>query len=321
MRQDFKRILFRLWPPYEARVAKQAIDAEKTLSAADSMEAIEAQYSASISGVERLSKHEQRSLESRAKMVSESENSRRETLETKALGFVSGFGIAISVISALPSLLRPELEFPPLLAVALAVPYFLGIAHLLTAVYWAVAARRVEGVALPSADGFVRSFEDGKWRPTDRIVELVSRAKFNEPILTKKANSLAVAESMFVRGLVLVALTSVVAGSFWLFGPDSTRTIPCKVPSVVGLDRSSAEWMLLELGLQPIRTSGYNSTTPDGVVMDQEPVGGTLVEPCDARVTIVVSLGPTPTPLPTLVPASDTDPTGNPSETLRQATP
>lgn len=115
---------------------------------------------------------------------------------------------------------------------------------------------------------------------------------------------------------ILVALSMAVTSmacefSFNFFGgPTATPTaVPatatpasCAVPDLVGMSSKAAESALTDLGLTPLRTAGFSSTVPEGSVMSQEPVAGTLFSPCQGDVTMVVSLGPSaveasPTPV------------------------
>lgn len=87
----------------------------------------------------------------------------------------------------------------------------------------------------------------------------------------------------------------------------------CEVPDVVGLDQTAAEGMLVELGLQPVRSNRYDPGIAVGAVISQDPPTGTRMEPCQGDVTIVVSLGPMPGPSPTPAPTNTPEPTKTPT--------
>ncbi|MBN1312103.1 MAG: PASTA domain-containing protein [Anaerolineae bacterium] len=89
-----------------------------------------------------------------------------------------------------------------------------------------------------------------------------------------------------------VALTSTQNSAIPL--TDSAAQEKCLVPEVAGLDQAAAEGMLVGLGLQPVWTNQYDSTTAPGTVISQDPLGGTTLLPCQGDVTVVLSLGAMP---------------------------
>jgi hypothetical protein len=54
--------------------------------------------------------------------------------------------------------------------------------------------------------------------------------------------------------------------------------------------------MLASVGLQPVQSTQYDPDVAEGTVISQEPPAGTRMEPCEADVTLVISLGPAPEP-------------------------
>ena len=78
--------------------------------------------------------------------------------------------------------------------------------------------------------------------------------------------------------------------------PGFTPAQVCQVPDVVGMDQAAAEGMLAGVGLQPVKSSQYDATVPEGAVISQEPPAGTRLEPCESDVVLAISLGPEPQP-------------------------
>jgi hypothetical protein len=304
-----RKIFFWLWPPYEERVARKAIDSSVSGSNQERMKSIQAEIRESLPEDAGLLEES----ESLAELVFESETKRKETIESKALAFVSVFGVSVSVISALLTLFGEKWSISTPAALIVGIFYGLAIIHLLVAVYYAIDARRVAGFALPNADEFVETLQERRQSVADRIVMYVSQAKFNQPILIKKANSLAVAESMFLRGLVLVTIASATSALTILYPTGFTPAEICEVPDVVGLDQASAEHMLTELELQPVRSNQYDPNVIAGAVISQDPTAGSRMKPCHGDVTIVISLGPLPTPSPTSLPTNTPKPSKTPT--------
>ncbi len=311
------KIIFWLWPPYEERIARKAIDSRIFGSYQERMKSIQAEISKSLPEDARLLEES----ESLAKLVFESESERNETLESKALAFISAFGVTVSVILALPALFSEKWDISTPTALTVGVFYGLAITHLLVAVYYAIYARRVAGFALPNADEFVEALQECRQSVADRIVMYISQAKFNQPILLKKANSLWVAETMFIRGLLLVAIASLISAGTMLFTAGFTPAEICEVPDVVGLDQAAAERMLTELELQPVRSNQYAPNVIAGAVISQDPPAGSRMKPCHGNVTIVISLGPLPTPSPTYLPTNTPNPSKTPTPISLAPTP
>jgi hypothetical protein len=81
--------------------------------------------------------------------------------------------------------------------------------------------------------------------------------------------------------------------------PTSTRNAPisgnCIVPKVEKLDEASARNALTQQGFQILLSVEYNAKIPTGIIVSQSPSAGEKI-PCQSEVTIVISLGSTPTP-------------------------
>lgn len=315
MSKMIRRIFFWLWPPYEARLARLEIDRQAG-SPAERMKAIQLIIKDAISKSAKVPGE----MESLAKLVFDTENKRKETIEAKALGFVSSFGVAVSIASALPALLTEKWNIPLPLFFLLGIAYVLGIIYLFTAIYWAIAARSVEGFAVPNADSYVSALKRHESTVRDRIAFYLELVKINEPTLIKKANSLVVAEAMFIRGLVLISMVTITTGVFSYFA-DSQQNVGCIVPNVVGLNYDDAQEILLELGLQPVRGVAYNAKINRGSIVSQDPSAGSMISPCSGSVTIVISFGALPTATPSSLPTSTNIPTQVPLTKVPSSTP
>lgn len=303
MSRIIRRIFFWLWPPYEAHLARLEIDRHAGNSA-ERLKAIQLSISEAISKSTKVPSE----MESLAKLVFETENKRKDIIEAKALGFVSTFGVAVSIASALPILLSEKWNVPTPLSIILGIAYLLGIVYLFTAIYWSIRARSLEGFAVPNADAYTSALKRREWTVRDRVAFYLELAKFNEPTLIKKANSLVVAEAMFIRGLVLISMVTIMSGVFSYF-TDSRQNTGCKVPNVEGLNYNDAQEILLEIGLQPIRSIEYDSKVDRGFILLQDPSEGSLIRPCSGNVTLVMSFGALPTSTPSASPASTAKPT------------
>lgn len=68
-----------------------------------------------------------------------------------------------------------------------------------------------------------------------------------------------------------------------------------KVPSVVGMDQTSAENALIDAGLQVGKVSSQPDPQPSGTVLDQDPAAGSQVAK-DSKVNLTISNGKTEVP-------------------------
>ncbi len=200
-----RKVFFSLWPPCEARFARTFIDRELSGSTLERMTKMREEISKTIPGDADLT-----ISDSMAQIVYESESKRREIIESKALAFIVALGISVSIFSALPAFFGEKGNIPPAAALGAVVVSALAIIHLLVAAYYAIETRRITGLAVPSYFEFMGRMKEGAYNEKARIILLISQARFNEPILTKKANSLSVAETMFLRGLVLMVIAGAI---------------------------------------------------------------------------------------------------------------
>jgi len=95
--------------------------------------------------------------------------------------------------------------------------------------------------------------------------------------------------------------------------PSPVLASACLVPDVIGLDQGAAEGLIARAGLQPVKSTAYNSSVPIGAVISQDPSSGTRISPCKGDVTVIISSGNIPTnptviPVPTQIPPTSASP-------------
>lgn len=203
LRQKF---IILIWPPYEAHIANRFIDAEISKCSQNRLESIQSNIRHSFREIEKADK-----AESLAQDVYDSETKRKETIESKAQTFMFAFSICIGILSILPTLFGTEWNIPSPTATVSVCFYVLAMLHLFVAIYHSIQARRISGFALPSSDGCLESIRENRIDEINVAVMCLSMAKFNEPILTKKSNSLVVAEIMFIRAVIFLVIASCIS--------------------------------------------------------------------------------------------------------------
>lgn len=201
-----KRFFIFIWPPYEAHIASEYINTQISESPQKRLESIQSNIKQTLSIIEKAEK-----AELLAHDVYDSEMKRKETIESKAQAFMFAFSICIGILSILPALFGSKWNIPNFAATVSAGFYMLTMLHLIVAIYHSIQARRISGFALPSADECLKSISDNRVDKKEVVIMYLSKVKFNEPILTKKANSLVVAETMFIRAIIFLVLASCIS--------------------------------------------------------------------------------------------------------------
>jgi beta-lactam-binding protein with PASTA domain/tRNA A-37 threonylcarbamoyl transferase component Bud32 len=94
--------------------------------------------------------------------------------------------------------------------------------------------------------------------------------------------------------VAVAALAALIGGGAWW---AVSASAPAEVPDLVGVAVAVAESTAAESGWELRRTDVFDAEVPAGIVISQDPpAGATLAD--GAALTVVVSLGPPPVPLP-----------------------
>lgn len=211
---NIRRFLFWLWPPYEARMAKNYIlEHQKQITYSKVHEQIELKVR------ERMSQlGGEKDLLSVAREIRESELKRKETIENKAIMFVYAVGFSLTILSLILAVLGGGWGTGGITAFIVAVLYFSSFVFLLGAAYYLVKVRKVEAFHSLCPDMFLSALEKKENWIEEYIIELVTSSKLNEDRLTIMANDLSVAEKFFLRGLAALTIASamgVLVKVFW----------------------------------------------------------------------------------------------------------
>ncbi len=205
MKRYIRKSAFFIWPPYEAYVTRRFIEANLLKDREAKISLLEKTIRESLAEKKDIDE-----IEMLAKQVYESEEKRGEYLEGKAQVFIAALGLSLGIVSAIPILFDGKTwMIPDIVTLIVGLLYSLTIIHFIIAVYFSINARRVHGLALPNVDEFVENIQADKVGAIDRIVNDTIRAKYNEPTLLQKSNSLSVAETMFGRGLLFIGFASI----------------------------------------------------------------------------------------------------------------
>ena len=103
---------------------------------------------------------------------------------------------------------------------------------------------------------------------------------------------------------VAMFVVILVAAGWWIFSLQAEQLVgsgaAVEVPAVVGEHVDDAVAELQELGLTPSQTTQSSEDVPEGIVLEQTPADGIRVGP-GTTITLIVSSGPRPVTLPSLV--------------------
>lgn len=209
-----KNLFYIIWPPFEARCADNYM---KEQDQASSVSARWSNMLLEVNGSLPLEESLVEEVGKRASRIEESESKRKETIENKATTFISSVGVVITIISVVPALFSSQWQLPHNYALIAGVSYLLAIVFMLVSIYYAIKVRRVSGMMLPCYDRLMDALRNDRISTKHRISEIMASVKWNENILTRKANYLSVAEELFLRGLALVSFAVVVSLSAKLF--------------------------------------------------------------------------------------------------------
>lgn len=213
-----RRVAFTFWPPakayYDGRYIDRKLGNDHEKRFIDIQNEIEKVLSASVSCEEALRE---------AEALTESEIKRKDTVESKATSYLVAIGIATGLVSGLPVLFGKNWLIPSNAALPLAVLDALAVMHFLVAAYHAIRTRQTEALAVPLVDDVLELASKPDGAGARRLVSALTRARYNEPLITKKANHLAVAETMFLRGLMFIAIASIGVLVVWLLNEIGCR--------------------------------------------------------------------------------------------------
>lgn len=201
-----RRLSFAIWPPAEASYASRHIDRELGTDHKKRFAAIQADFEKVLSGTAPCD-----DTLCEASAITETETKRKDTVETKATSYLLAISIAVALVAGIPALFGEDWGLPSRAAQILSVLHGLAVLHFLVAAYHAVRTRQTEAMAVPLVDDVLDLASKPDGAGLRRLVSALVRARYNEPLITKKHNHLAVVESMFLRGLVLIAIASISA--------------------------------------------------------------------------------------------------------------
>lgn len=147
-----------------------------------------------------------------------SEQRRREFVESKSTSLVGTLGVVVSLTAIVPAVLERSQSHALKSGVLIAIVSVLAVIHFLVAVYFSIKTIQVGALYLPSTSGIDELLKiGGEHRALAAAANGYASARLNEPILTKKSNYAAVAQQMYLRGIVFLAIVAI-AGFFHYYG-------------------------------------------------------------------------------------------------------
>lgn len=212
-----------VWPPLEVRKANRVLD-QAIDSNVQGYEGMVDRF------LQRIAAAEAPELViAEIERVEESELRRRELLESKASSLLAALGILVSLILLVPAIFERPRTVSPYVAISLSILVTIAVLHLLAAVYHAVLVSRVGALYLPSIGSVDALLKAGGDQTRYAAAQKYANARMNEPILTIKSNHLSMAQKMFLRGIVALAIAAVIS-FFYHSWPKPEQTLQPSEP-------------------------------------------------------------------------------------------
>lgn len=206
MISGFQKILFLIWPPYEAHVAIKYIEEnEKQVNQNVLWDQTINEFTNVLS--EGLPLQE---ISNEALSIQEKEKFRKDTIEQKASWLSGNNGLSVAIISLVPVFLDPKWSIANSVKILALFFYLLSLINFIVGAYYSILVRRVSAYFGPSVEGIMEKCKNGKWDEKRNIAIILTENKWNEKTLTKKINYLTVAESLFLRGISFLALSAII---------------------------------------------------------------------------------------------------------------
>ncbi len=201
-----QRVLFAIWPPYEAKFAKDSIIRRiREVGEEELWKRTASRIEETVSKCADL-----KEWVPVATMVREAELKRKETIERKATTFLCAIAMMFTIMGIITGLLGGQSKAMTRLIYVAIASYFVAFICLLMSAYYAVKVIRSEGLYCLCADEVVDILGDKDNSMAAYIVQAIAGCKMNESKLTIKSNYLSVAEELFLRGLALIGFASVI---------------------------------------------------------------------------------------------------------------
>ena len=181
------------------------------------------------------SKEESENVFDWAKFIYESEISRKDTIESKAQSYLIGISISVGIIAAIPLLFSNRWSLPFIVAMIIAGLLTASIVFMITAGYFSLKTRHGDALSLPSSGLFFDQLKENGIGLLKNSSHLILFSRNNEKSLIQKSNFLYVSEMCFVRAIILLLLSVMLAVGAKLYDPiiiantDSDKVLSSKI--------------------------------------------------------------------------------------------
>jgi len=202
---SMKKIIFWMWPPYEARAANRYILKQQE-------EKGEEAYRKNIIDSLKLALTEPSNYAdylSLAKDLRQVELERKKTIESKASSFLQGVGLAVPIVSLILVLIGNNLQAVSLGVIISIVLYSLTFILLIMSAIYAIKVRKNQTLYSLCADQCTEVLRTENNKTQTQIANAIADCKMNETRLCIMTNNLSVAEGLFLRAIVLLMVASV----------------------------------------------------------------------------------------------------------------
>lgn len=145
--------------------------------------------------------------------IERAETQRKEAIETKASSLTATLGISITLLVLVPAIMGKGWGLPIPVAWVVALTLILAVVHFLVAAYYALRVSKVAAFFVTSTETMktLLKKQDDQMDQARILATKLANTEMNIPTLIVKTNCLAVAQTLFLRGIIFFGVGASIA--------------------------------------------------------------------------------------------------------------
>ena len=145
--------------------------------------------------------------------IERAETQRKEAIEAKASSLTAALGISITLLVLVPAIMGKGWGLPIPVAWVVALTLILAVVHFLVAAYYALRVSKVAAFFVTSTETMktLLKKQDDQMDQARILATKLANTEMNIPTLIVKTNCLAVAQTLFLRGIIFFGVGASIA--------------------------------------------------------------------------------------------------------------
>lgn len=145
--------------------------------------------------------------------IERAETQRKEAIEAKASSLTAALGISITLLVLVPAIMGKDWGLPIPVAWVVALTLILAVVHFLVAAYYALRVSKVAAFFVTSTETMktLLKKQDDQMDQARLLATKLENTEMNIPTLIVKTNCLAVAQTLFLRGIIFFGVGASIA--------------------------------------------------------------------------------------------------------------